>query len=86
MCALHKIIPFFFFSLLLLGGSPWSQAQVPEKVSSRNLSDADREVITKISALEERLKQMETSQKEILAQEEKILAEINRLRYWIHNR
>ena len=77
MCALHKITFPSLFAFLLLTAIPPLFAELPP-------GDPNQETLNKIRSVEERLKKIEANQQEILNREDKILAEIDRLRIWTH--
>lgn len=85
MCALHKAgFPLFFipsslkflFLFLVLGFGPHIAGAEPRA------GDPLEETLTQLGSIELRLKKIEENQKEMLARQEKILAEIDRLRIW----
>lgn len=89
MCALHKaesplffipsFLKFLFLFLVLTFGPHMAGAEPPA-------GDSVDETLTRLGSIELRLKKIEENQKEMLARQEKILAEIDRLRIWIrHN-
>jgi hypothetical protein len=68
------------FLFLLVGGLGFSQALAAEEKSLTEQMKGDlSEIKTRLSSLEER-------QKEIIAKEDKILEELNRVRIWVHRK
>lgn len=78
MSALGRVFSLSFFAAFLLFHPAPSQAQPND--------DPFEKIVSKISLLEKRLQVIEANQKEILSREEQILAELDRLRIWIHRR
>jgi len=51
--------------------------------SESSFEDPAERILTKLSSVEDRIKQIEKNQQDILAKQEKILAELDRIRVWI---
>ena len=69
----------FFLSLLLSGILLTSQAFAEAKPRTDQFSSDFEEIKTRLAALD-------AQQKEILAKEDKILAELDRVRIWVHRK
>lgn len=76
---LRKLLyPFVFVSFFLLI-APLSRAQAPS-------DDPFEELLTKVRSIENQVQRIEANHREIIARQDRILAELERLRVWIHRR
>lgn len=69
----------FFFSLFFFSSSTFLQAETPS-------GDPSIETQAKLRLMEEQMKRMEGTLHEIIAREDKILEEIDRLRKWMFHK
>lgn len=69
----------FFLSALLLGSLFASQGFAEEKPRAGQLSSEFEGIRSRLAALDQQ-------QKEILAKEDKILEELDRIRIWVHRK
>lgn len=51
--------------------------------SQSSFEDPAERILTKLSSVEDRIRQIEKNQQDILAKQEKILAELDRIRIWV---